>query len=126
MQQIKSILILLFYSSLFYLSVSLFTLSSTPLTHLRPSASPPSPIRALLIHSETCGPCYLLSNTLTDLEAEGRVVLTKAEASENPEICRKFSVDALPVLILDFPDGRQRRVVGNVPRHELESLIAHS
>ncbi len=91
-----------------------------PLSSLQIHSSLPS---ALFIHSETCGPCFLLAQTLKELEQEGKVIVTKVIARENPEICRKFSVGALPTLVLDFPDGRRRRLVGNVDKAELLSLL---
>ena len=98
----------------------LFLSHSVPTKSIRFSQSP---VKATFVHSETCGPCFILSQTLNELERDGKLTLDRILAAENPEMCLKLSITSLPVLFLDFPDGRRLRLNGLVSKINLYSLL---
>ena len=79
-------------------------------------------IPAIFIHSETCNPCHLFEQTVAELEREGRLVAERVSVNKHPEIREQWAVTQLPTLLLQFPDGREERVIGNVSK---EALLAH-
>ncbi len=58
-------------------------------------------------HADWCGPCGLLDPVLETLaeEFEGDTRIMKLDVDVNPRIARRFSINAIPYLLL-FRDGR--------------------
>ncbi len=58
-------------------------------------------------HADWCGPCGLLDPVLETLaeEFEGDTRIMKLDVDVNPRIARRFSISAIPYLLL-FRDGR--------------------
>jgi thioredoxin len=71
-----------------------------------------------------CGPCRMIAPILDELAAErSDVTFVKLNVDENPRTASQFGVQGIPLLIF-FKDGREAgRVVGAVPRAQIEAAI---
>lgn len=72
-----------------------------------------------------CGPCRMLAPVLDQLAAEyaGRVKIAKLNVDENPVTASRYGVQSIPTMLL-FKRGKQvDRMVGALPRQELESRL---
>ena len=72
-----------------------------------------------------CGPCRMIAPVLEQIAAErSDVRIAKLNVDENPRTASSFGVQGIPLLVF-FKDGVERgRVVGAVPRAQIESAIA--
>ena len=72
-----------------------------------------------------CGPCRMIAPVLEQLASERRDVrFAKLNVDENPQTAADFHVQGIPLLVF-FKDGVERgRVVGAVPRAQIESAIS--
>ena len=72
-----------------------------------------------------CAPCRAIAPIVDELAKEytGKVVFGKLNVDENPETTNKFGVMAIPTLLV-MKDGREvDRVVGVVPKNQLEAKV---
>ena len=72
-----------------------------------------------------CGPCRVVGPTLEELAGEhaGRITVAKINVDENPVEASRHGVQGIPTMIL-FIDGKEvDRLVGALPKAELESWI---
>ena len=73
-----------------------------------------------------CGPCRLIApivEKLAEEYAEGGLRVGKLDVDQNPEVAGRFGVRSIPT-ILFFKDGEVvDKVVGVVPRTQLEERI---
>lgn len=72
-----------------------------------------------------CGPCRIMGPVLESLAAEyeGRIEVFKMDVDKNPETPGRYSVQAIPTLLL-FKKGKMiRQFVGVVPKDELKAQI---
>lgn len=72
-----------------------------------------------------CGPCRIIGPIVEELASayEGRVIMTKINVDDNPVIPQKYQVTSIPTLII-FKEGKMvDRVVGAMPRGELQKFI---
>jgi thioredoxin len=71
-----------------------------------------------------CGPCRMIAPVLDQLAAERPDVrFAKLNVDENPRTAESFNVQGIPLLVF-FKDGVERgRVVGAVPRVQIETAI---
>ncbi len=71
-----------------------------------------------------CGPCRTVGPVIEQLAGERRDIrFGKLNVDDNPQTTRAFGVQGIPA-ILFFRDGEERgRVVGAVPRPQLEAAI---
>ena len=71
-----------------------------------------------------CGPCRTIGPVIEQLAGERRDIrFGKLNVDENPQTTHAFGVQNIPALIF-FRDGAERgRVVGAVPRPQLEAAI---
>lgn len=71
-----------------------------------------------------CGPCRMIAPVIEQLASERHdVKFAKLNVDENPRTAEAFNVQGIPLLVL-FKDGRERgRVVGAVPRTQIEAAI---
>jgi thioredoxin len=72
-----------------------------------------------------CGPCRMIAPVLEQLAAERTDIrIAKLNVDENPRTAASFGVQGIPLLVF-FKDGVERgRVVGAVPRAQIESAIS--
>ncbi|HYS54216.1 MAG TPA: thioredoxin [Thermoanaerobaculia bacterium] len=72
-----------------------------------------------------CGPCRLIGPMVEELAPsyEGRAVITKMNVDDNPEVAQKYGVTSIPTLMM-FKEGKLvDRVVGAMPKGELQKFI---
>jgi len=72
-----------------------------------------------------CAPCRAISPIVDELAREysGKVVFGKLNVDENPETTQRYGVQAIPTLLV-MKDGQEvDRVVGIVPKNQLEAKI---
>jgi len=71
-----------------------------------------------------CGPCRMIAPVIEQLAKERTDIrFAKLNVDENPRTASSFSVQGIPLLIF-FKDGVERgRVVGAVPRGQIENAI---
>jgi thioredoxin 2 len=72
-----------------------------------------------------CGPCRMVSPALEKLAGElaGELKLVKVNADDNPEVSRRFGVQAIPTLvILDHGEVVDKQI-GALPEHQLRSWL---
>jgi len=71
-----------------------------------------------------CGPCRMIAPVIEQLAQERTDIrFAKLNVDENPRTASSFGVQGIPLLIF-FRDGVERgRVVGAVPRGQIESAI---
>lgn len=71
-----------------------------------------------------CGPCRMIAPVLEQLASERKDVhFAKLNVDQNPRTASQFRVQGIPLLIF-FKDGQEKgRVVGAVPRQNIEAAI---
>jgi thioredoxin 1 len=72
-----------------------------------------------------CGPCRMLTPTIEALarDYKGRAAFGKLNTDDNPAIARRFQIMAVPTLLL-FKDGKYvDRLIGVMPKKEIEETI---
>ena len=71
-----------------------------------------------------CGPCRMIAPILEQLASERRDLrFAKLNVDENPRTAAQFHVQGIPLLVM-FDNGVERgRVVGAVPKGQLEAAI---
>jgi thioredoxin 1 len=72
-----------------------------------------------------CGPCRIIGPIVEELAPsyEGRAVITKMNVDDNPNIAQRLGVTSIPTLMM-FKDGKLvDRVVGAMPKSELQKFI---
>jgi len=72
-----------------------------------------------------CGPCRIISPLLEQLASEyaGRLKVGKLNVDENPLTASQYAIQSIPTLLL-FRDGRLvDRLVGALPRSEIERRL---
>lgn len=73
-----------------------------------------------------CGPCKALAPTLDAVSQElaGKVKVVKVNVDENQQLAVRYQVQSIPTLII-FKGGQQvDRIVGLVPRDELNRRLS--
>ncbi|MBQ6860483.1 MAG: thioredoxin [Clostridia bacterium] len=75
--------------------------------------------------AEWCGPCQMLTPILQEIDKEyGDIVeIYKVNVDESADCAMRYGVTAMPTLVF-FKDGEEvERVVGFMPKEELEKII---
>lgn len=75
--------------------------------------------------AEWCMPCRLMAPAIDELARRfsGRVLFGKLNVDHNPATAARFSIEAIPTLLI-FKEGRLvDSLVGLRPLHELEEII---
>lgn len=66
-------------------------------------------------HATWCGPCQIMSNILSNLSKQmgDKIKIVKIDTDKYPKIATRYSIQALPTLLV-FKDGKQAdRIEGN-------------
>ncbi len=76
------------------------------------------------LYATWCGPCKMLAPILEELESSRNDILVgKVNVDEEPELTRRFSVSAVPTLLL-FKNGVEvKRTSGFLPKEALEQFV---
>lgn len=72
-----------------------------------------------------CGPCRMLHPVIEGLvdDYQGRAIVVRCNVDENPNVAARYSVTAIPTMIL-FKGGEQAgMLVGVSPAEEIKKLI---
>ena len=73
-----------------------------------------------------CGPCRMVTPILEQLASEyaGKAKIAKLNVDENPRIASQYAIRSIPTLLL-FKDGKLvDRLVGALPKAEIERHLA--
>jgi thioredoxin 1 len=72
-----------------------------------------------------CAPCRAIAPIVEQLAREysGKVVFGKLNVDENPDTAQKFSVMAIPTLLVMKNGTEVDRIVGVLPKSQLEAKI---
>jgi len=72
-----------------------------------------------------CAPCRAIAPIVEQLAKDysGKVVFGKLNVDENPETAQKFGVQAIPTLLIMKNGNEVDRIVGLLPKHQLEAKI---
>jgi thioredoxin 1 len=72
-----------------------------------------------------CAPCRAIAPVVEQLAKDyrGRVVFGKLNVDENPETAQRFGIMAIPTLLVMKKGEEIDRIVGALPRTQLESKI---
>jgi len=72
-----------------------------------------------------CGPCRMIAPIVESVadDYDGRLTVAKLNVDENPFTAQRYQVMGIPTLIL-FKDGEPvERIVGYLPKDELENRL---
>jgi thioredoxin 1 len=72
-----------------------------------------------------CAPCRAIAPVIEQLARafSGKVVFGKLNVDENPETQQRFGIQAIPTLLVMKKGQEVDRIVGAVPKSQLESKI---
>jgi len=72
-----------------------------------------------------CAPCRAIAPIVEELAKEysGKVVFGKLNVDENPETAEKFGIQAIPTLLVMKNGAEVDRIVGLLPKSQLEAKI---
>ena len=72
-----------------------------------------------------CAPCRAIAPVVDELAKEytGKVVFGKLNVDENPETTNRFGIMAIPTLLVMKQGKEVDRVVGVVPKNQLEAKV---
>ncbi len=75
--------------------------------------------------AEWCGPCQMLAPILQEVDKEysETVEIFKVNVDESADCAMRYGVTAMPTMVF-FKDGEEvERVIGFIPKDELEKII---
>jgi len=72
-----------------------------------------------------CGPCRMVAPVLEELAAEhgDKLKVVKVNTDENPGVAMQFGIMSIPTLILFKGGQAAERLVGYMPKSQLETRI---
>ena len=79
--------------------------------------------------AEWCGPCKAMAPALEQVAADmkGKVKVAKLDVDQNPEVTQKYTIQAMPTLMI-FKDGKKvaERVGALIQKKQLQDWITGS
>ena len=75
--------------------------------------------------AEWCGPCHMVAPVVEEIakEYKGKLKVCKANVDEAPNTASKYGIMSIPTLAI-FKNGKVAdKVVGALPKYELETTI---
>ena len=76
--------------------------------------------------AQWCMPCLMVAPVLEEIakDYEGKIRICKLNVDEAPSIASEYGIMSIPTMII-FKDGKpQSKIVGALPKRELEKFIA--
>ena len=76
-------------------------------------------------HADWCAPCKIMAPSLDEVayEHQGHVLVAQLDTDRTPKVAARFSIRAIPTLIV-FRNGAERlRQSGAIPRQQIEALL---
>jgi len=75
-------------------------------------------------YADWCGPCRMTAPILDDIahSRAGEVLVLKVDTDRNPALSERFGIRSIPTIIAFRGGSELNRVVGVVPRRQLETL----
>lgn len=75
--------------------------------------------------AEWCAPCRMIAPVIDELARDyrGKAVFGKLNVDENPRTARRFAVTGIPTLLLIKDEKLVDRIVGAVPRGQIEAKL---
>jgi thioredoxin 1 len=75
--------------------------------------------------AEWCWPCKILEPTFYELAREfnGKILFARVNVDENPGLAQKYSIMAIPTLILIKDAKEVERIIGAAPKKELVQVL---
>lgn len=72
-----------------------------------------------------CGPCRMVAPVLEEMAKEhhGKLKIAKVDTESDPELAMKYGIRSIPTLILFKNGAPADRLVGFMPKVQLESKI---
>lgn len=72
-----------------------------------------------------CGPCRMIAPIVEDLarKYEGKLKVAKIDVDENPDLASRYGIMSIPTLGLFRGGELVKRIVGYMPKAELERQI---
>jgi thioredoxin 1 len=72
-----------------------------------------------------CGPCRLIAPHLEALakEMSGKILVTKLNTDENPEIAGNYQISGIPTIIIFKKGEAVDRIVGAVPKDVIKDKV---
>ncbi len=76
--------------------------------------------------AEWCGPCRMISPVLADMARghAGHLKVVKVDVDANPELAGRYGAMSIPLLVVIKDGSEVDRIVGAVPKAELERRLA--
>ncbi len=76
-------------------------------------------------YADWCGPCKAMAPVLDDVANRymGRALVAKLDTDRNPTMAVRYGIRGIPTLIVFRDGGEYRRLVGAVPRADIERLL---
>ena len=73
-----------------------------------------------------CAPCRAIAPIVDEMAKEysGKVVFGKLNVDENPETAQKYGVMAIPTLLIMKEGQEVDRIVGVLPKNQLEAKVS--
>ncbi len=84
-----------------------------------------NPLALVDFWAEWCMPCRMIAPVIEELAKEyaGKIFVGKLNVDENPATAERFQVFSIPTLIL-MKEGREvERIVGCVPKSQIEACL---
>lgn len=72
-----------------------------------------------------CGPCKMMGPVITQLanEYEGKVKIGKVNVDEEPGLAQTYGIMSIPTIVLIKNGEVVKKVVGAVPKAEVEAML---
>lgn len=77
--------------------------------------------KVLKFKASWCGPCKILSSTLSKITTD--VAIEEVDIEQNPTLTQQYKIRGVPTLVMVEDDVELKRVVGVKTKEELETWI---
>lgn len=83
------------------------------------------PVAVIDCWAPWCGPCLMVAPVVAELAKDytGKIVFCKLNVDENRAVAMKYGIQSIPTLLVFQNDELVDRIIGAIPKRELESQI---